>query len=188
MKRGWFLILSLSVGLNAGLLYTLISKRNEVRSCLAQPLVLTSEELPALGTGQPGPPCLVLEGQGLAARRIACMAQWLRLDDGQCTQMRTIVGEMLPRILAERDAVLEARRTARAGYFAEGVDAASIRERVRHLNQAQARLDSLVAETMLRETALLTPEQRARYLEGMSWDRWLDRGPQPGPPRRPGPG
>jgi len=119
--------------------------------------------------------------------RLACLARFLHLDEEQHAEMITIREEMLPRILAERDKVRRTRHAVREEYGKPAVvGPARIRLLVRSLTEAQARLDSLVAETMLQEAALLSVEQRTRYFESMPWRK---HGPGPGPPHgRRGPG
>jgi hypothetical protein len=123
----------------------------------------------------------------VACDRLECLARFLRLDEEQYAEMIRVREEMLPRILAERDEVQRARHAVREEYGKPAVvGPARIRLLVRSLTEAQARLDSLVAETMLQEAALLSVEQRTRYFESMPWRK---PGPGPGPPcGRRGPG
>jgi hypothetical protein len=43
-------------------------------------------------------------------------------------------------------------------------DPGTARHAARRLSQAQSRVDSLVAEAMLQETSVLSPNQRSRYV------------------------
>jgi Spy/CpxP family protein refolding chaperone len=113
------------------------------------------------------------------------MARWLGLDDRQRAATEAVLSEMMPLILAQRDAVREARRRAADEYRQIQLDPERVQASVRHLNVAQARLDSLVAETMFREASLLTPEQRTRYFAAMPWERRLAGGGPHAGPRRP---
>jgi Spy/CpxP family protein refolding chaperone len=172
MRRGWFVLLALSIGLNAGLLYAALAGRTE--------------------TPAPMPPCPGIDSIGMTAGpagderdpapasglcepmmrvRMQRMAERLSLDERQRGQMNTILSEMLPQVLNGRDAVQRARRAVHGEYRQPQLDAARIRLLTRELNAAQARVDSLVVETMLRESALLSPAQRAGYFESMPWDR-----------------
>lgn len=56
------------------------------------------------------------------------------------------------------------------------VDQDGIRRAIAELGQEQAVLDSLVAETVLQEMAVLTPEQRGSYLEMLSFEMGGPRG------------
>lgn len=196
MRRGWFLLLILSLGLNAGLLYAIASGRGSAPELSVFQTVVGRQpqpdpRFPGPGPHPPdGPPC-PRECSGrldsVACDRLECLARFLRLDEEQYAEMIRVREEMLPRILAERDEVQRARHAVREEYGKPAVvGPARIRLLVRSLTEAQARLDSLVAETMLQEAALLSVEQRTRYFESMPWRK---PGPGPGPPcGRRGPG
>jgi Spy/CpxP family protein refolding chaperone len=82
----------------------------------------------------------------------------------------------MSRIGEERGRVQKARHALREACQKPTPDAAEVRDLVRKINDAQARLDSLVAETMLREADVLTPDQRARYFEAVPWEHEGRRG------------
>ena len=186
MRRLWFLILALSLGLNAGLVYTTLSQRagrHELPRGFARGHDFEWSHDDSLDADRPVAPARPpLDRRGPALRRLDRMGQWLELDATQRTEMGKILDEMLPQILAERDSAIAARRAAHEEYFLSQADPGRIRAIVRRLSLVQARLDSLVAEAMLREAALLTPEQRARYFQAMPWERAIGSGP--GPHRR----
>jgi Spy/CpxP family protein refolding chaperone len=167
MKRGWFLVLALSVGLNAGLLYSALS---------ASPRGL----IPGFHTPPPfleggHPDVASAPGPGAAPENLQCrldhMARSLELDEHQRASMQQVLDETMPRIMAAREDVRQARQAVQAEYGADRPEPARVHQAVRSMNTAQARLDSLVAETMLREIAVLGPEQMHRYLACLPWGR-----------------
>jgi Spy/CpxP family protein refolding chaperone len=171
MKRGWFLLLALSVGLNAGLLYASLFGGRGVQDVAAEPppaFIEGAPPAPPVGAppadAPPAAPCAVP-----CDERILRMARHLGLNEDQRSQMERILEESMPRIVAARSTVQEARRVVQAEYATESPDAARLHTAVRAMNAAQARLDSLVAETMMQEIGLLTPEQKRRYVERLPW-------------------
>jgi Spy/CpxP family protein refolding chaperone len=167
MKRGWFLLLALSLGLNAGLAYTVISHRGMCRWAPSAPPMMAP---PGPDDDHGMPPMRGGVDMGdIARQRLARVSRWLNLDDRQREGLGAVLEDAMPRIMAQRDSVRDARRRAAAEYVKPVVDSEAIRLSVRRLNTAQARLDSLVSETMAREAALLTPEQRTRYFDAMPW-------------------
>jgi len=184
MKRVWFVLLALSLGLNAGLIYTVIAHHRapaprdfeELGAPPDRPGPRGARRGPHRGPDRPA-------GAGFAQRRLDRMAKWLDLDATQQAAMGAIFEESMPRVLAQRDAVQAARRRAAAQYLKPAVDPDSVRIAVRQLTAAQTALDSLVAETMSREAALLSPEQRARYFTAMPWGE--RGGPEHEPPPPP---
>jgi len=205
MKRGWFLLLALSLGLNAGLLYRTLSAhdlslpsrdaergtaaldRSNPEDFAAQPAGVPIGGPPPGGAFPSGcPPCV--DGPGspgpcdlLLQNRMQRMASALDLDDTQQTEARAILAEMLPRILAERDRVQRIRVLLHDEYLQPRVAESRVRALVGELAAAQGRLDSLTAETILRESAVLGPDQRLSYFRSMPWERC--RGCVPPPPK-----
>jgi Spy/CpxP family protein refolding chaperone len=121
----------------------------------------------------------------LAARRLEHLKATLDLDESQQAALTAAIAETLPRLLEELAALREARHGVRELYGRTDVEPGRIREAVGELARVQTRLDSLVAESMLRETEILTPEQRARYVESLPWG--LGRGGLGGGGRHGGP-
>jgi Spy/CpxP family protein refolding chaperone len=186
MRRGWFLLLALSLGLNAGLAYTVIAQRHVLRSAGPMPPMMGPGGAPGPeGPDHPGemmhPPA---DMQAMARQRLERVSRWLDLDDRQSRGLGAVLEDAMPRIMSQRDSVRAARRRAAAEYLEPVIDPERVRIAVRRLNTAQAQLDSLVSETMSREAALLTPEQRARYFAAMPWGPHSDEGPARGPHRR----
>jgi hypothetical protein len=174
MRRGWFVLLALSIGLNAGLLYAALAGR------AGAPAPVPAPSEPGIDSiGMPGGPaeggCDPMSAtvlcEPMMRMRMQRLAERLSLNEQQREQMSTILSEMLPQILTGRDEVQRARRAVQAEYRQPQLDATRIRQLTRDLNAAQASVDSLVVETMLRESAMLSPVQRAGYFESMPWDR-----------------
>lgn len=115
------------------------------------------------------------------------MTAHLGLDETQRAAIAAVLEEYMPRILAQREQVHDARRDLAAGYSDTEMDAARFRTLVQRLSAAQAALDSLAAEAMLGEAAVLSPEQRRSYVTVTPWGRLAARPPPPPPPPAPGP-
>ncbi|MBP6874543.1 MAG: periplasmic heavy metal sensor [Candidatus Eisenbacteria bacterium] len=182
MRRGWYLLLALSLGLNAGLLYTTLSAR-DLPARHSEFDRAPGPGLPPMEGGGHPPGCPqamsgALPGEPACAAcapmindRLKNMESVLALNEAQREGMRKTLDEMLPRILAERDAVRKIRGSVQEEYSKSAIDAEAIRGLIAQLAASQARLDSLTAETILRESALLTREQRLEYFGSMPWER-----------------
>ncbi len=185
MKRGWFLLLALSVGLNAGLLYSVLSAPRD-RGFLAPPPFIEQPGVPPLRPiGRPGAPSPPHEPDvppvpETARRRLEEMQRRLQLDASQHEAMERVITETLPLILSARWEVQQARRDVHDAYRGRSPDPARVHESIRAMNRRQAILDSLVAEAMLKESALLDEDQMRRYFD---WLRWGRPEPPPGPRR-----
>lgn len=188
MKRGWFLLLALSIGLNAGLLYSSVLGGRGVQDVGAEPPPAFIETAP-LGSPAGGPPASGLPAGGPPcppcdvprAERLLNLSRHLRLNEGQRSQMAQILDASMPRIVAARSTVQEARRAVQAEYATERPDTDRLHAAVRTMSAAQARLDSLVAETMMQEIGLLTPEQKHRYVQRLPWAQCPQGMCPPGP-------
>jgi Spy/CpxP family protein refolding chaperone len=184
MKRGWLILLALSIGLNVGLIYMALAARANAPepgppATFIEQQALEEPDEPGPGT----PPCC----EPMLHQRMERMARRLGLDDGQRDRLNVILSEMLPEILAGRTAVQQARKTLQFEYGRADLDPGQIRALSRELNAAQAHLDSLVVETMLRESAVLSLQQRGRYFESLPWGGRQVHGAQRSRPGAPGP-
>jgi Spy/CpxP family protein refolding chaperone len=176
MKRLWFIILALSLGLNAGLLFVAFSGRGQERGFFAG----RNQEREHAGPRRP-------EGgrrggrhvdpDQLSHRHVARMTRHLGLDKNQREAMAEILGSYMPRILAQQQRLNGIRMRIGTHYSATEMNPAEFRNLVQELNEEQTRLDSLVMESMLAEAAFLTPEQRGKYARTLPWERPM------GPPR-----
>lgn len=154
MKRGWFLVLILSLGLNVGLI-------------TAQFLDERAGEFSANG----GPPERYRGGKRTAnpdtviARRLDIMTEALGLNREQRQRTEEIFHWIIPQTMVKREEVTAVRRTLLTHYGDPELDPDRIRALVSKLSAAQAQLDSLVAEALLEEATVLSPDQRAKYIE-----------------------
>lgn len=160
MRRGWWLLLVLSLGLNAGLLVSLLAGRSADRDA--------GPELPT--EGFPGPPA-GLHGliDSLSHHCVHALGDYLRLDDDQRERMTRLRESLVPSILAEREEVRRLRRAIHRELETAEMLPDSIAVLAGELSCAQARLDSLVLQAMLQEAGLLSLEQRQRYFGAMQW-------------------
>ena len=119
----------------------------------------------------------------MAERHAERLGRHLGLGPQEREAFRRQAAESMPAILAQREEVGRIRRALRDAHGAAELDLVRIRELVRSQSAVQARLDSLVAEAMLGEAALLTPQQRQRYFHGLPWEgRGGRRGGEMRPP------
>jgi Spy/CpxP family protein refolding chaperone len=167
MKRGWFIILALSLGLNAGLLYVQMSKKaDEPRRGFRQ----ESPRRPMDVTGPIGHP----DGPaGFIRDRLGRVGDRLDLSEEQIESMAAILNEVMPELLEGREAIHDLRMEMREEYLKPDVDAERIQLLRRETAAAQSRLDSIMVDTMLKEAEVLTPEQREAYFQLMPFG---DRG------------
>ena len=177
MRRGWLLLLLLSVGLNLGLGYAMLSRRAQSDEAGSRPAWRRFEQaFVAQDTARIHE--MMDRHWGRVADRIGLPPE-LRED------LRRTRREALPRMWQRRQAVDAARQRLHQAFIADALEPDSVAPRLRDLNAAQASLDSLVSMLMLEELRKLDPEQRRAYLEHMP----LQRPGPPGPgPRDPGRG
>jgi Spy/CpxP family protein refolding chaperone len=165
VNRVWFLILALSLGLNAGLLY--------VQTAGERP---TPDSPPTPRPHEVGPDRF----DDLIQNHLERMSEGLQLNEDQSRRLQAVHRNLLPRMASASRELDGLRRAVGDQYGSPEMDPDRLRGSVQHLNRVQASLDSLVVEAMLAEAAVLSPEQRARYARGMPWGR---SGPPPPRPR-----
>lgn len=101
-------------------------------------------------------------------RRTALLGRALHLEPEQRVAVREQLGTMRPALQASRHTLFQARSDFRDALRRN--DVLGARQARARVSLVQSRLDSLSAEAMLAELAVLRPEQRERYL------RWtIDR-------------
>ena len=166
MKKGWVLVLLISLGLNLGLGLRLLGDRG----------------------GTDGPPVYGRDGkirraQGrwavqdttarrkMFTRRMERITHMLDLSPEQREMFQQVHTETGRILMQTRVLITEKRDLLHSLVTSDEVDQERIRRAIAELGQEQAVLDSLVAETVLQEMAVLDPAQRARYLEMLSFDR-----------------
>jgi len=182
VKRGWLLLLILSLSLNLGLLAAVVAVRSGVTPPWERPFdpdAPPPQDEPRPGRMGAGPPHA--DWDSLAQQRHEELAARLGLDPQQRADLLRIHRGVLSGMGGLRDDVRRARHAVRAAYLADPPDTAAIRSGLRALAVAQGRVDSLVSAGLLRELALLTPAQREAYLARMPWEP----GHGPGGPDRP---
>jgi Spy/CpxP family protein refolding chaperone len=180
MKRAWMLILLVSLGLNLGLgLHLWRESRDEPRSARGTRLEHRGpgrHDWPARGD--------TAGWRRVGQQRLERMTDRLGLDPEQARVLRENQARSVRRIAELREGVAPARDRVRNLLLADAVDTLAVREALSEVGRRQADLDSVVAETILHDLAVLEPDQRARYLRLLPFD---DR-PGPGSGRHRGRG
>lgn len=168
MKRGWFIVLALSLGLNAGLTYVHLSQR------AVEPKVMSPVgDLPAPMKGV-GPMDHPDGPRGFMRDRLDRAGDRLNLTEEQKESMSAILSDVMPELVNGREEIRGLRMKMRDEYLRPSVDADKIQELRRETAAMQSKLDSIMVETMLREAEILTPEQREGYFHLMPFG---DKGP-----------
>lgn len=166
MKRFWFLLLAVSLGVNAGLAVIWLARPG------------TRPPAPGRPPAPIGPPRI----ERMLDQHLARITEGLQLSKKQHDELEAAYHKLFPRIIEQNRKVSDLRRAVHDSYNADTVDPVAFRARVRQLSNEQARLDSLVTEAMLSEASVLTTEQRRRYAPGMPWTRTGQPAPRPGGP------
>jgi Spy/CpxP family protein refolding chaperone len=96
------------------------------------------------------------------AHRVGMLSRRLGLDDGQRGRLVAGLRHLEPDLRQARGQLHAERRRFEAALA--GADHAAVQQAAAAVSRAQARLDSLSAQAMLREIEVLTPAQRAHYL------------------------
>ena len=157
MKRLPFLILALSLGLNAGLIYVSLSDRDAKHP-----------RAPAGGRPVHDHP---RDPEALVAQHVQRMSDDLELSSEQQDTITARVLRWMPAILTQQRRVGDLRRSIIDLYVDEELDPGRFHVAVAQLSRAQARLDSLATAAMIGEAQVLTSEQRTRYVHHMPWGR-----------------
>ncbi len=174
MKKAWFILLALSLGLNAGVLFMHFASpesRHLVPPFLTHGNDRFQERVHDHGDHGDHP---VFDR--IMEHRMGRLADRLGLDGPQREHLSVTIETMIPRVLQQRENVATARESLREMYLAADMDPAAVRSAVKALNEAHATLDSLVAESILQEAEILSPEQRERFMKSMPWERHLHTG------------
>ncbi len=178
MKKGWLIVLLLSVGLNLGLGYRLWrGARQAAPSVSATP---ADEAHPRFAHGRRDS----LWQRDRMEGRLRHMIRALDLRPDQIAAMRRVQRGNGEAIRRQGWAVGEMRRQLSSLLAHPGADSQQVRNLMHEMGRRQAGLDSLVTETIMREMEILDPAQREAYLRMLP----LGRGRFGGPGRGPGPG
>lgn len=144
------ILLAISVGLNAGLLYV----------DLAAPDGPVGPPRPGRGGG-PEP----IDPAAAAAAHLEGMTRHLDLDADQQRAVGDLLRQGMPAMMTASRQAREAGRRLGELYAAPEMDAAAFRAAAAEAERMRARADSLAADLLLQEAAILTPAQRARFAE-----------------------
>lgn len=165
MKKGWVLILLISLGLNLGLGIRLLGERGgpggrgEIRQDRdSRRWKNRWAERDSAARIQ------------MHSRRLDRIGDELKLSPQQRASFGRVHQETGGLLMRQRVLISEKREALRSLVADEGINRESIRAIIAELGQEQAVLDSLVAETMMQELDILEPGQRARYLEMLSFE------------------
>jgi Spy/CpxP family protein refolding chaperone len=179
MKRLVFPLLMVSLGLNLGLLYQHLADAGGKRWPAERrraPLEAHRREHREFDPSR------------LVEHRMRQMVHTLDLTGEQQGATRGVLERFVPQIVERRRTLETAHRNLQQELAMPSVDDEQFRARVGELNRAQSAIDSLVAEAMLAEARVLTPEQRGLYLELTPFGPMMDgphrRGPRKGSSRR----
>ena len=174
MKRIGWLVLLISLGLNLGLGYRLLKQPSSSGDLAREEQESGSRHWRRQRPpeGQEGVPAEEMRStrrdssdwHRIMSGRLKRIADRLELTPDQLAVFKAGHEQNAPLILGQRRLVDQARDRLKT-VIAEGeVAPDSVRLAIQSVGREQARLDSLVTESMLREMEVLNPEQRAQYL------------------------
>ncbi len=152
MKRGWLIILLLSLGLNVGLGLSFLR-----RPALAPSL--PSHGDPHLDRDFPGRE----QAQAFMRHRLERLTRELDLTQDQQERFWALHLESGDQVMERRTAMFAARRHLHEAYAGPDPDIHQIHRIQREMSAMQAELDSSIVDIMFKERAILTPEQRGKY-------------------------
>lgn len=179
MKRGWTIVLLVSLGLNLGLgLQLLLTGAWSDRSPAEhQPAVaLPSPELPDDELA-PDPQQI----ERLLQRRLDRLSARLDLSPAQRDALWDVHRHRGGQVFARRQELQRARDALQELYATGEPPLADAQAMQRRISTLQAALDSVVVEIMHHERAILTPQQRQEY-RGFFTPMRGGRGEHPGRP------
>ncbi len=96
-------------------------------------------------------------------RRIRRLTAALDLTPEQQARLRASLGELQGGIRGQAGELMRERMALHRALMSGAVEDSVVHRRAKLVGSCQARLDSLAAEAMVREMAVLTPAQRERY-------------------------
>jgi Spy/CpxP family protein refolding chaperone len=160
VSRGWFLLLAVMVGLNAALLYDKFAPRGDERGPHVRRFRGEAPEWRGRFEGEPRE-----MRERLIERRIEHLSESLGLSDEQRDAIRAIEHSTLEEIVDLRTQARAMRADIRKSLQAATVDSALVERLSVALHGIQGRIEAIVTHNLIREAAVLTPEQRERFLE-----------------------
>ncbi|HOX26040.1 MAG TPA: periplasmic heavy metal sensor [Candidatus Krumholzibacteria bacterium] len=152
MKRGWLIVLLLSLGLNVGLGVNLLR-----RDAGAPPL----PDAPEADDAGAQPDRVRVEG--FLRRRLDHLSGELGLSAEQQEALWAVHAEAGERVFERRRAMRAARAELHRIFASTEPAPAQFHAAQRRISALQAELDSMVVEIMVKEREILTPEQRQLY-------------------------
>jgi Spy/CpxP family protein refolding chaperone len=161
MRRGWFILLALSLGLNAGLLFVHFTGSADA------PEFPPHERGEEGAVGARGPMSGPGGAESFIRDRIARAGERLNLSEDQIKSMSEILDGAMPEMMERRQHIWDLRMQMRDEYLRPQVDAGKVQALRVETDLAQSKLDSIMVETMLKEARILTPEQREAYFHLM---------------------
>jgi len=183
MKQLVWIVLFVSLGLNLGLGYRVLSGRQATGDPTLRP------DLERRGWTTPGsdrawrrPSSSVLADSSgwanMARHRLDRLAVRLGLAGEQRERFTAVHLAAATEIRRQRLALYEARGHLYRLYTEPEIDRAAVAAAAEEIAVLQGHLDALVADVLFEELSLLDSEQRARYLALMPWE--VGSGPEGG--------
>jgi len=168
MKRGWWVVLLVSIGLNLGLGVQLVRRPGPPPDRRVGPPPADERPEPFV---EPDSATV----RRFVERRLDRLSRALDLDPDQRSQLAAIQLSAGREIQQRKHAIIDRRRQLRDAYVSGAADRDRLLAEQRTVSRLQASLDSLLVETMIWEMGVLRPEQRERYHELMPWGPDGDR-------------
>jgi Spy/CpxP family protein refolding chaperone len=159
MRRGLWILFVASIALNVGFVSAAIVHWSDLHRAPPPPAIAPGP------LHRPGQRPMGLMRQW-PQRRVDRLSKALDLTPEQEAQLRASLEELREAIRARNEDLMRERTIMRQALLEE--DRELVHRQARAVNMLQAQLDSLVAEAMLREGAIFTPEQR-RKIHEMEW-------------------
>lgn len=160
MSRWWFLLLAVMVGLNAALLYDKFARGSEPTRMEAR------RPHGDRGWREMEP---AERRERMIAFQLERMTRDLDLTDDQREQIRAIKVASWDRFVEMRETSRDKRHEIRRLLRATDLDSTRIRDLSASLREDLAVLEAMATDNFIREAAVLTPEQREKYLERRSF-------------------
>ncbi len=124
--------------------------------------------------------------RGVMERRLNHVAEQLGLDEEQAESFKKAHKVAAEKFLEQRTKVMEARGRLRDAASKPVFETSSLRPLIAEVGRQQAKLDSMVTETMLQEMEILDEDQRRLYMSILPLNRFAGRSGGPGHPPRHG--
>ena len=166
MKKGWVLVLLISLGLNLGLGLRLMGDRGG-----SDGRHFPRHDGEFRRTHGRWADQDTTERKKMFTRRMERIAGMLDLSPEQREVFQMVHMETGRMLMQKRVLIGKKRDILHTLVTSDEVDQDRIRQAIGELGLEQAVLDSLVAETVLQEMAVLDPDQRKRYLEMLSFEK-----------------